>query len=78
MAKKMVVNDIYVGEFYSAIAVEPTIISVLKVDTLDVTTQFITNPLVAVPVGGAICNDTGGGNYFTEIQVTGTVNLVIK
>lgn len=77
MARKIVVNDSYVGEFYAAIAIESTVISLLKVDTTDVTSQFVTDPLTAVPIGATICNDTTGGNYFTEIQVTGTVNLII-
>lgn len=78
MAKTIVVNDIYIGDFYSVITLEPTIITLLMAGAVNVTNQFITDPTGTIPALASICNDTSGGNYFTEIQVNGTVNLVIK
>lgn len=76
--KSIIVNDRYVGDFYTVNVAESSTISLLMAEGRDVTSQFITDPTKPIPQGGFICNDIAGGNYFTEIVVTGTVVLGIK
>ena len=76
--KSIIVNDRYVGDFYIVSVAQPTTISLLMADGRDVTSEFITDPTKPIPQGAVICNDIAGGNYFTEIVVTGTVLISIK
>jgi len=76
--KSIIVNDRYVGDFYSVTTVGPTVINSLMVGDKDVTREFITDPTQTLPQGSTIYNDIAGGNYFTEITVKGTVVMGIK
>ena len=76
--KSIIVNSTYVGDFFSITVAEPTTISLLMVGGRDVTSEFITDPTKTLPQGSTIYNDIAGGNYFTEIVVTGTVIIGIK
>jgi len=77
--KSIIVNDTYVGDFYSVYVLEPSTISLLMSATGNVTAQFITDPTNVLPAGSFICNNiTGGENFFTEIVITGTAQLIIK
>ncbi len=76
--KQIVVNSVYTGEFAYFTTLEPTVITKLMVRDADVLSEFITNPSIAVPSGALITNDIMGGNYFTEIEVQGSVLISIK
>jgi hypothetical protein len=76
--KHIVVNSAYRGEFAYFTALEPTVITKLMVKDRDVLGEFITDPSIAIAPGALITNDITGENYFTEIEVNGSVLLAIK
>lgn len=76
--KQIVVNSAYRGDFAYFTTLEPTVIMKLMVGDTDVLSEFITDSTLVVPPAALITNDITGGNYFTEIQVKGSVLVSIK
>ena len=76
--KQIVVNTAFRGDFAYFTTLEPTVITKLMADGRDVLSEFITDPTIPVPPAALVTNNITEGNYFTEIEVQGSVLVSIK